>query len=174
MIREMQLLVKKLRKEYGRGFNLSAEEENYLSAVKADGTNLKNPNTNNPIRNKRELVKWVVNNSERVDKHRGGTKVFGTEGSVGYTIYVSGNTLNTTHNTGSRVSDWMHVFYTYEGEHVKAIIDLLNIKNVKSEPTHDYPEGRKLDCGCIVFDQVEVMNASMGSSCELCYDRMSN
>ena len=37
----------------------------------------------------------------------------------------------------------------------------------------DYPNGRKLDCGCTVYYQGGVMNASMGSSCEGCYDRMS-
>ena len=38
---------------------------------------------------------------------------------------------------------------------------------------HDYPTGRTLDCGCIVYDAREVMNASLGTSCADCYDRMS-
>lgn len=38
----------------------------------------------------------------------------------------------------------------------------------------DYPDGRKLDCGCTVFYAAGVMNASMGSSCGNCYDRMSD
>lgn len=38
----------------------------------------------------------------------------------------------------------------------------------------DYPDGRELDCGCIVFWQNEVMRASLGSSCADCYDRMSD
>jgi len=38
---------------------------------------------------------------------------------------------------------------------------------------HDYPTGRTLDCGCTVYDKHEVMNASTGSACESCYDRMS-
>ena len=38
----------------------------------------------------------------------------------------------------------------------------------------DYPNGRKLSCGCTVYNAVEVMNASMGSSCANCYDRMSD
>jgi len=37
----------------------------------------------------------------------------------------------------------------------------------------DYPNGRELDCGHVVFNQYEVMSASLGSSCEACYDRMS-
>ena len=39
---------------------------------------------------------------------------------------------------------------------------------------NDYPSGRVLDCGCTVYNQIEVMNASMGSSCADCYDRMSD
>lgn len=39
--------------------------------------------------------------------------------------------------------------------------------------TDDYPDGRKLACGCIVYSQHEVMSASLGSSCGSCYDRMS-
>ena len=38
----------------------------------------------------------------------------------------------------------------------------------------DYPNGRKLACGCTVYQQSEVMNASMGTSCQNCYDRMSD
>lgn len=38
----------------------------------------------------------------------------------------------------------------------------------------DYPNGRRLSCGCTVYNAVEVMNASMGSSCANCYDQMSN
>lgn len=35
-------------------------------------------------------------------------------------------------------------------------------------------EGWKLDCGCIVHHRSHIMNASMGTSCTDCYDRMSN
>jgi len=38
---------------------------------------------------------------------------------------------------------------------------------------HDYPTGRVLDCGCTVYDAIEVMNASLGTACADCYDRMS-
>ena len=38
----------------------------------------------------------------------------------------------------------------------------------------DYPDGRKLDCGCTVEMACEVMSASRGTSCEACYDRMSD
>lgn len=48
----------------------------------------------------------------------------------------------------------------------------LKIKQTPRQP--DYPTGRKLDCGCTVYYQSEVMNASMGTSCQDCYDRMSD
>jgi hypothetical protein len=38
----------------------------------------------------------------------------------------------------------------------------------------DYPQGRKLACGHIVYRKAEVMSASLGSSCPDCYDRMSD
>lgn len=38
----------------------------------------------------------------------------------------------------------------------------------------DYPDGRKLNCGHTVYNQSEVMSASIGSSCSACYDRMSD
>ncbi len=44
----------------------------------------------------------------------------------------------------------------------------------RPKPQPDYPEGRKLDCGCIVNWKREVMHASMGTSCQNCYDRMSD
>lgn len=44
----------------------------------------------------------------------------------------------------------------------------------KQTPKPDYPQGRKLDCGCTVYQQSDVMNASMGTSCQDCYDRMSD
>jgi len=40
--------------------------------------------------------------------------------------------------------------------------------------SRDYPEGRKLDCGCIVHFNNEIMSSSTGSSCDDCYDDMSN
>lgn len=44
----------------------------------------------------------------------------------------------------------------------------------RPRPQPDYPNGRKLACGCTVYNAVEVMNASMGTSCFECYDRMSD
>lgn len=35
----------------------------------------------------------------------------------------------------------------------------------------DYPDGRTLDCGCVVYWANEVMSASNGTSCARCYDR---
>jgi len=38
----------------------------------------------------------------------------------------------------------------------------------------DYPQGRRLSCGHMVYYADEVMSASMGTSCLDCYDRMSD
>ena len=38
----------------------------------------------------------------------------------------------------------------------------------------DYPDGKKLDCGHIIYYSVDVMMASFGTSCADCYDRMSD
>lgn len=38
----------------------------------------------------------------------------------------------------------------------------------------DYPNGRRLDCGCVVHYSTQVMRANMGSSCCGCYDRMAD
>jgi len=37
----------------------------------------------------------------------------------------------------------------------------------------DFPDGRKLSCGHTVYSRSEIMSASLGSSCQDCYDRMS-
>lgn len=54
------------------------------------------------------------------------------------------------------------------------------IATTKTEPTvpaprirTSYPNGRTLDCGCIVYESTHVMTSSSGSSCPDCYDRMS-
>ena len=43
----------------------------------------------------------------------------------------------------------------------------------KARRQHDYLGGRVLDCGCVVYDAVEVMTSSRGTSCADCYDWMS-
>lgn len=40
-------------------------------------------------------------------------------------------------------------------------------------PEPDYPAGKRLDCGHTAYYQIHVMSASRGTSCEECYDRMS-
>ena len=44
----------------------------------------------------------------------------------------------------------------------------------KARRRHDYLGGRVLDCGCVVYDAIEVMTSSRGTSCADCYDHMSN
>ena len=41
-------------------------------------------------------------------------------------------------------------------------------------PQADYPDGRTLDCGCVVYYKSEVLTASLGTSCADCYDEMSD
>jgi hypothetical protein len=50
-------------------------------------------------------------------------------------------------------------------------LDDVKAKSIPRQP--DYPDGRVLDCGCTIFFKSEVMNASLGTSCSDCYDRMS-
>jgi len=50
----------------------------------------------------------------------------------------------------------------------------LEAVQLQPRPAPDYPEGRKLACGCTVYYKHEVMSASLGSSCFNCFDRMSD
>jgi len=52
--------------------------------------------------------------------------------------------------------------------------DELEAVRLQGRRQPDYPQGRKLSCGCTVFYAAHVMNASMGTSCQDCYDRMSD
>lgn len=53
-------------------------------------------------------------------------------------------------------------------------MDDLEAARLQGRSKYDYPEGRKLSCGCTVFYAAHVMSASMGTSCPDCYDRMSD
>ncbi len=50
--------------------------------------------------------------------------------------------------------------------------DELEAARLQPRPAPDYPDGRKLRCGCIIYHRHEEMTASLGSSCFNCYDRM--
>jgi len=52
--------------------------------------------------------------------------------------------------------------------------DELEAARLQGSRQLDYPQGRKLKCGCTVWHAAHVMNASMGTSCSDCYDKMSN
>jgi len=52
--------------------------------------------------------------------------------------------------------------------------DELEAVQLQGHRKYDYPQGRKLKCGCTVWYAAHVMNASMGTSCSDCYDKMSN
>jgi len=62
----------------------------------------------------------------------------------------------------------------YDGQYWYAKIRDADARKPRKTRQPDYPSGRKLDCGHTVFNAVEVMNASHGSSCVNCYDRMSD
>ena len=47
------------------------------------------------------------------------------------------------------------------------------LEAARLQPCNEYARGRKLACGCTAWHG-RVMNASMGTSCPDCYDRMSD
>lgn len=53
-------------------------------------------------------------------------------------------------------------------------LDELEAAKLQRLPQPDYPNGRKLSCGCVVYYRSHVMSASLGSACPDCYDRMSD
>jgi hypothetical protein len=53
-------------------------------------------------------------------------------------------------------------------------LDELEASRLQRLPARDYPNGRKLSCGCTVYYRSEVMSASLGTSCPNCFDRMSD
>ena len=55
-----------------------------------------------------------------------------------------------------------------------AAIKAMRDAQPKVRRNHDYPDGRVLDCGCVVYDAGQVMTTSRGTSCPYCYDRMSD
>lgn len=44
----------------------------------------------------------------------------------------------------------------------------------KPQRKPDFPNGKRLSCGHTVYHWSEVMNASRGTSCPSCFDRMSD
>jgi len=62
----------------------------------------------------------------------------------------------------------------YDLEYWYAVIRDANAQKHPQARQFDYPNGRKLGCGCTVYNKHEVMNASQGSSCAGCYDQMSD
>jgi hypothetical protein len=53
-------------------------------------------------------------------------------------------------------------------------MDELEAERLQPRKAPDYPNGRKLSCGCTVYYKIDVMHASLGTSCPDCYDRMSD
>ncbi len=53
-------------------------------------------------------------------------------------------------------------------------LDELEAARLQRLPARDYPNGRRLDCGCVVYYRSHVMSASLGTACPGCYDEMSD
>ena len=70
-----------------------------------------------------------------------------------------------------------------EARHQMSILTALSVRleairtartaSPKPAVHQDYRTGRILDCGCTVYNSHEVMNASLGTACASCYDRLS-
>lgn len=134
------------------------------------------------FKTKQDLASYMAHEGERADNFCGEDymqQVFdsrrhgvGSVVSVG-TGFMNSDKIYVIDYTGSKVADWAYVYYIYAGPYVDEIAAALRAKVDPVEPQYDYPEGRELDCGCVVYFQNEVMSASLGSSCEGCYDKMS-
>lgn len=96
----------------------------------------------------------------RKQKNRAGEWVLMTRGEMAEKLSLGGQL-----NTGS---DW------YDNLRDGEVADRRSAERRAAQTAaRDYPQGRKLDCGCVVYNKINVMSASMGSSCSNCYDRMS-
>ncbi len=57
---------------------------------------------------------------------------------------------------------------------VSTPLDELEAQRLQPRRTPDFPNGKKLSCGCTVYYKIDIMSASMGTSCLDHYDDMSN
>jgi len=53
-------------------------------------------------------------------------------------------------------------------------MDELEAQRLQPRRQPDFPNGKKLSCGCTVYYAAHIMSASMGTSCPDCYDNMSD
>jgi len=54
------------------------------------------------------------------------------------------------------------------------LLESATVTDATRPSADDYPAGRRLTCGHIVYNSVEVMHASLGTACADCYDRLSD
>jgi hypothetical protein len=87
-------------------------------------------------------------------------------------VYSAEDALYLLDYTGSDVPEWAVVAYRIT-DHIDHLTGVLSADTKRAARTPDYPNGRTLDCGCVVYWANEVMSASNGTSCARCYDRMS-
>jgi len=137
------------------------------------------------FRTKGDIVRYIVEYAGRVD-------VIPTDAETVYTnvsrYQIGDEVLTTTDGTiwvrrytGSDVSEQAVVMYRLEdtdddgyGNDNATLVELLRGEVKEPAASVDYPDGRVLDCGCIVYHKAHVLTTSRGTSCQDCYDRMSN
>jgi len=126
------------------------------------------------IRTRREAIYHIETNGTRVEAGPEGlTEILNTvRFGVGYVVGQDADgVLWMTYHTGSDVDDWAVVRYRLETAYPEVLIQALQRQHTVRP--HDYPNGRVLDCGHVVFDASAVMTTTRGVSCPDCYDRMS-
>ena len=132
------------------------------------------------VKSKHDALNYIKSEGKRMSKTSGDLiqifdeRPFGASHSIGSVIYSGADgTLWMIRHTSSDVPEWAVVIHRLQSPHNAQLAEILAAPMKKTVQQHDYPEGRTLDCGCIVYDGHEVMSASLGTACESCYDRMS-
>jgi len=138
------------------------------------------------FKTKPDVVRYILEYAERVyaippDAELVYTSVSGYQ--IGDEVLKTGSTIWVRRYTGSDVSEQAVVMYRLEdidddgyGNDNATLVELLRseVKSEVKKRTADYPEGRVLDCGCTVYSRTDMLTTSHGTSCQDCYDRMSN
>jgi len=132
-------------------------------------------------KSKRQVIDYIREYAEGAEEAQGELVFDNVNYGVGFKVYVDqDNTIWMMEYTGSKVQEWAYKFYRLDddcddgfGNDNDSLVEILKAEVAKVAPKYDYPEGRELSCGHVVYYAHEVMSASMGSCCEACYDRMS-
>lgn len=132
--------------------------------------------------NKKQAIEYIREYGKEANKVAGNLIFSNVRYGVGFEVYVDeNNTIWLAQETGSDVPEWMYRYWELvddcdagSGNDNANLIEILKAAVVKPAHKYDYPDGRELDCGCTVYFSHEVMSASLGTSCQNCYDRMSD